>query len=155
MKRIRLVAALKLVAASIILVSIAYLWLGFTKDTWENTWFLYVIPVFFWWLLDLVYNYTRGPIFYRGLLPFIGALYVVVSYFTSEWINTLIILSFIPFLVLVYNSKFYHIKYSITPISASVIVIVYLFFGLFLDKWHPHWIMFLLVPIIALVQNYD
>ncbi|XMB67221.1 hypothetical protein RI065_01490 [Mycoplasmatota bacterium zrk1] len=155
MKRIKLVNALKLVASSIILISIVYIWIGFTKDMWSSTWYLYGFPVFLWWLLDLFFNYTRGPLFYRGLIPFITLLYVGVAYFTSNWIDTLIIVSFIPFLVLVYNAKFYRFKYSVIPISASIIIIIYLYIGLFLDLWHPHWVIFLLVPVIALLQNYE
>jgi len=155
MKRIKFTFALKIVAASLIVVSAAYLWLGFTKDMWNSTWYLYIISVFIWWFLDLIFNYTRGPMFYRGLLPFIAVIYSAVSYVTGNWIDSLIIISFMPLLVLVYNSKFYALKYSVVPISASILVIIYLFLGFSFSMWHPYWIIFLLVPVIALLQNYE
>ena len=150
-----LTKALRSVAVVIILISIIYVYFGIYEDMWESLWFIYLSPLLAWWLLDLRFNYTKGSIFYRGFIPFILVLYLGVSLISNEWVNTLIILTFLPFFVLIYNAKFYPLKYSIIPIIASFILILYLGIGLFLDIWHPTWMMFIIVPLLPLVQNYE
>ncbi|XMB86118.1 hypothetical protein RJG79_12065 [Mycoplasmatota bacterium WC44] len=155
MKKPSLTFALRLVAVSIIIVSAVYIWISVEKNLWDELWYLYGTPIIVWWILDIVFNYTNGPIFYRGLLPFFALLYIILSIVLNEWIETIIIVAFIPFSVLVYNAKFYPLKYSIIPVIASFLLIVYLSIGIYFNTWHPTWLMFLIVPIIPLLQTYD
>lgn len=150
-----LTKSLRTVAVVIIVVSALYVYFGVTKDMWESLWFIYLTPLLIWWLLDLRFNYTRFSLFYRGAIPAIVTLYISVSLLTDDWITTILILSFLPFFVLIYNAKFYPLKYSIIPIIASFILILYLGIGLFWNIWHPTWMMFIIVPLLPLVQKYD
>lgn len=153
--KLSLTKALRVVAVVIILISALYVYFGVTKDLWADLWYLYLFPLLAWWLLDLRFNYTRFTPFYRGFIPFILAAYLTLSLLYGEWIKTLIILSFVPFFILIYNAKFYPLKYSIIPIIASFILILYLGIGLFMSIWHPTWMMFIVVPLLPLFQNYD
>ncbi len=153
--KLSLTKSLRIVAVSIITISSLYVFYGVTKNMWVDLWFLYLVPFLVWWVLDLKFNYTRFTIFYRGMIPLIVALYLCTSLFYNEWINTLVILAFIPFFTLIYNAKFYPLKFSIIPIVASFILIIYLSVGFFANIWHPTWMMFIIVPLMPLFQNYD
>lgn len=153
--KLSLTKSLRVVAISIITISIVYVYYGEVHNMWMQLWFLYLVPLFVWWILDLRFNYTRFTLFYRGMIPLLLSAYLVSSLVYDEWIKTLIILTFIPFFTLIYNAKFYPLKYSIIPIVASFILIVYLAIGLFYDIWHPTWMMFIIVPLLPLFQNYD
>lgn len=153
--KLSITKSLRIIAVVIILISALYVYFGVTKDMWQDLWFFYLIPILVWWILDLRFNYTGFSIFYRGMIPLLLAMYVVISLVGDEWIQTLVILAFVPFFTLIYNAKFYPLKYSIIPIVASFILIIYLAVGLFYEIWHPTWMMFIIVPLLPLFQNYD
>lgn len=153
--KLSLTKSLRIVALVIIIISAVYVYYGVVHDKWSDLWFLYLLPFLAWWILDLFFNYTRFTFFYRGTIPLLLVTFVTASLIYNEWIQTLLILAFIPFFTLIYNAKFYPLKYSIIPIVASFILIVYLGVGLFYNLWHPTWMMFIIVPLFPLFQKYD
>ncbi len=153
--KLSLTASLRITAVVLILISAIYVYFGMTQGMWDTLWSLYLLPFFVWWLMNVFENYTNMPFFYRGTVPAIVILYVFVSLLTGEWVKTLIIITFVPFFILIYNAKFYPLKYSIIPIVAAFILIIYIAVGTFYYIWHPTWMMFIIVPLIPLFQRYD
>lgn len=154
MKKVTIFQAIRYVSASVILTSTFYLLIGFETGLWHPYWVLYAFPVIIWLALDLYYNVTNNTMFYRGLIPLIVIIYIVYSVLSGDWINGLIIISVIPFLVLVYNARFYGYKYLIIPIVFSVLAVIYLYLGLFFQMWHPSWVIFLIGAATPLLIKY-
>ncbi len=153
--KLTLTASLRITAVVLILISAIYVYFGVIEGMWDSLWLLYLLPFFVWWLMNVFENYTKMPFFYRGTVPGVVIFYILVSLLTDEWVLTLVIITFVPFFILIYNAKFYPLKYSIIPIVAAFILIIYVSVGLYYQLWHPTWMMFIIVPLIPLFQKYD
>ncbi|MBE7091308.1 MAG: helix-turn-helix domain-containing protein [Clostridiales bacterium] len=126
-----------------ILCLIVFLVIGFAYDAWRVCWSVFItIPVYYSTLHSLKYKKTVMVVY-----PLVATVaYLLVGFLVPKgweygWLLLFSIPLFSSIVRAVEKHNFFYLSYS------TVVAMVYLFLGMWKGWWHPHWILFLTVPL--------
>lgn len=142
----------KLVGLSPFIATTAFVGVGYFYDVWHPTWVIFFIIVILGLLFEKQESKKWGGIALFTVIPLVYVFLELNYDFTYSW------LLFVVLLVAGYFMGYINIVQTSDPVlkrklELSILAMgaVYAVLGFAFDLWHPGWLIFLLIPVLAMV----
>ncbi|AIO18591.1 hypothetical protein KQ51_00711 [Candidatus Izimaplasma bacterium HR1] len=127
----------------------AYIYYGYTFDSW-NLALLAFIPLVIFGVLQDDEGITKMPKEYRILTLGVIASFFILGFLTGMWGYVWIVFLVIPVFAILKETKGNERVIAITPFIA---IVIFFTLGYFLDLWAYSWIAFLIIPVTAIIKE--
>jgi hypothetical protein len=149
----------RLIAVMPFLAVISYFILGFYFDKWHPGWLVFLaIP-----MTAIIVEAFKKPFphFLTALSPFIATVaYLGIGFGFKIWHPTWLIFLIIPIFGIINSFRAYDeigekksVFEQLTGLSVFIAIIAYVLMGYYLNAWNPGWLVFLIIPILGILNE--